>query len=206
MMIAVFGCNCLLLTITIIFLCNILWTVIAVIGQFGHCNQDLINLLLTGRATSNVMDGEVQLGDSGLTVKGVYQRSSIGYLSHLEAMRYCEVMYEERCIGCLHGISITVILMLCPACVATVLLHHLVLYPGLTPDVIVMQVGSYMKVPEHPIWVVGSSSHFSVLFSLDRYCNTNCLTSLSPWIRRDYKLIVCLGSSCEHETSAFFFV
>lgn len=65
----------------------------AVIGQFGHCNQDLINLLLTGRATSNVMDGEVQLGDSGLTVKGVYQRSTIGYLSHLEAMRYCEVLY-----------------------------------------------------------------------------------------------------------------
>ena len=32
-----------------------------VIGQFGHCNQDLINLLLTGRATSNVMDGQVCL-------------------------------------------------------------------------------------------------------------------------------------------------
>ena len=31
----------------------------AVIGQFGHCNQDLLNLLLTGRATSNVMDGQV---------------------------------------------------------------------------------------------------------------------------------------------------
>lgn len=29
------------------------------IGQFGHCNQDLLNLLLTGRATSNVMDGQV---------------------------------------------------------------------------------------------------------------------------------------------------
>ncbi len=31
-----------------------------------------------------------------------------------------------------------------------------------------MQVGSYLKVPQCPIWVVGSSSHFSVLFSLDR--------------------------------------
>jgi hypothetical protein len=62
-----------------------------VIGQFGHCNQELINLLLTGRATSNVIDGEMELGDSGLRLRGVYQRSSIGYLTQLEALRYCEV-------------------------------------------------------------------------------------------------------------------
>ena len=61
------------------------------IGQFGHCNQDLLNLLLTGRATSNVMDGEVPLGDSGLVVKGVSSQSRIGYLTHLEALRYCQV-------------------------------------------------------------------------------------------------------------------
>ena len=43
------------------------------IGQFGHCNQDLVNLLLTGRATSNVMDGEVPLGDSGnIIIKNYY--------------------------------------------------------------------------------------------------------------------------------------
>ena len=63
----------------------------AVIGQFGHCNQELINLLLTGRATSNVIDGEMQLGESGLRLRGVYKRNSIGYLSQLEALRYCEV-------------------------------------------------------------------------------------------------------------------
>lgn len=34
-----------------------------VIGQFGHCNQDVINLLLTGKATSNVFDGEMSLGN-----------------------------------------------------------------------------------------------------------------------------------------------
>ena len=28
------------------------------IGQFGHCSQELLNLLITGRATSNVFDGE----------------------------------------------------------------------------------------------------------------------------------------------------
>jgi hypothetical protein len=70
------------------YLCNI----VPVIGQFGHCNQDLVNLLLTGKATSNVMDGEVLLGDSGLSVKGIFNRSSTGYLSHLESLRYCQVL------------------------------------------------------------------------------------------------------------------
>jgi len=92
------------------------------IGQFGHCSQDLINLLLTGRGTSNVMDGQVELGDSGLCVRGLSSRSTIGYLSHLEALRYCEV-------------------------------------------------GSFFKVPRVPIWVVGSSSHFSVLFCTSRKVN-----------------------------------
>jgi len=34
---------------------------------------------------------QVALGDSGLVVKGVFQRVAVGYLSHLEALRYCEV-------------------------------------------------------------------------------------------------------------------
>lgn len=61
------------------------------IGQFGHCNQELINLLLTGYAVSNVFDGEMELGDSGMKVKGIKKRSLIGYLTHLEALRYCQV-------------------------------------------------------------------------------------------------------------------
>lgn len=40
-------------------------------GQFGHCSQELLNLLLTGHATSNVVDGSVPMGDTGLTLKGV---------------------------------------------------------------------------------------------------------------------------------------
>eukprot|EP01038_Epipyxis_sp_PR26KG_P006233 gene6233-8588_t len=92
------------------------------IGQFGHCNQDLINLLLVGRATSNVFDRDMPVGDSGLVIKGIYQRASIGYLTHLEALRYC-------------------------------------------------QVGGYLKVPLYPIWVIGSTSHFTVVFSLTESIN-----------------------------------
>lgn len=31
-----------------------------------------------------------------------------------------------------------------------------------------VQVGSYYKTPQDPVWVVGSSSHFTVLFGIDR--------------------------------------
>jgi hypothetical protein len=62
-----------------------------VIGQFGHCNQEVINLLLTGKATSNTFDGEIPLGEGSMFVKGVHSQSEIGYLSHMEALRYCQV-------------------------------------------------------------------------------------------------------------------
>lgn len=73
---------------------------IIVIGQFGHCNQELINLLLSGQATTNVFDGNKVLGDAGMTIHGVGHRCEIGYLTQLEALRYCEVnrlsiAYEE---------------------------------------------------------------------------------------------------------------
>jgi len=96
------------------------------IGRFGHCSQELVNLMLIGEATSNVFDGSRWLGDdpsSGLLVKGVDGDKvgvpNIGFLSELEPMRY-----------------------LC--------------------------VGSLYKNPEYPIWVLGSSTHYTVLFSIRR--------------------------------------
>jgi len=53
------------------------------------------------------------------SLRNCVSRSSVGYLTHLEALRYC-------------------------------------------------QVGNFLKVPAFPIWVLGSTSHFTVLFSLDR--------------------------------------
>lgn len=94
------------------------------IGQFGHCTQELINLLILGEAVSNVFDGDVPMDPTStdpdaLMLKGAHRRSEIGYLTQLEALRYC-------------------------------------------------QVGSYLKIPVYPIWVIGSQSHFTVFFSLDR--------------------------------------
>ena len=85
-------------------------------SQFGHCSQELINLILTGRATTNVFDHTVDM--SGLVIHGISKRPSIGYLTQLESLRYCSV-------------------------------------------------GTYYKTPIYPIWVIGSQSHFTVLFSQD---------------------------------------
>ena len=73
------------------------------IGRFGNGTQELINLLLlTGRATGDVFDGNKPLGDSGLVVKGVSRRPAIGYLTHLEALQLCQVgsYYKNPCCRC----------------------------------------------------------------------------------------------------------
>jgi len=86
-------------------------------GQFGHCTQELMNLLISGVAASQVHDGTVDMG-GGMHLRGVPRRPDVGFLTHLEALRYC-------------------------------------------------QVGSYYKKPELPIWILGSDSHYTVLFSRD---------------------------------------
>ncbi|ETK83377.1 hypothetical protein F441_11671 [Phytophthora nicotianae CJ01A1] len=108
-------------------------------GAFGHCTQELVNLLLTGQAVSNVFDGSVPMGDTGLSLHGVPYRARIGYLTQLEALRYC-------------------------------------------------QVGSYYKSPQFPVWVLGSSSHFSVGFALDvRVCEESASAQLFQQIQRVFK-------------------
>ncbi|KAL4100025.1 hypothetical protein PRIC1_007822 [Phytophthora ramorum] len=111
----------------------------ALTGAFGHCTQELLNLLLTGKAVSNVFDGSVPMGDSGLFLHGVPQRPRIGYLTQLEALRYC-------------------------------------------------QVGGHYKSPQFPVWVLGSSSHFSVGFALDaRVCDESGSVQLFQRVQRVFK-------------------
>uniref|UniRef100_A0A8C5QWL5 Ubiquitin carboxyl-terminal hydrolase MINDY n=1 Tax=Leptobrachium leishanense TaxID=445787 RepID=A0A8C5QWL5_9ANUR len=92
----------------------------SLIGAHAYCTQELVNLILGGRAVSNVFNDVMELdsGNGNVTVlKGIAQRSEIGFLSLFEHYSVC-------------------------------------------------QVGSYLKTPKYPIWVVCSESHFSVLFCL----------------------------------------
>lgn len=74
------------------------FTTTPLIGMFGHCSQELVNLFITGNAVSNVFDGVKVLddGDSGkgaesFSLKGIDKRSVLGYLTEHEALRYCKV-------------------------------------------------------------------------------------------------------------------
>jgi ubiquitin carboxyl-terminal hydrolase MINDY-3/4 len=84
----------------------------------GYCTQELVNLLLTGQAVSNVFDGCRSL-DGGTDLRGVGKRSRLGLLTLFEWYKYVEV-------------------------------------------------GTFLKEPEVPVWVVCSESHFTVLFGVDQ--------------------------------------
>ncbi|GFS27112.1 ubiquitin carboxyl-terminal hydrolase MINDY-3, partial [Elysia marginata] len=64
------------------------------IGSHGYCTQELVNLLLTGKAVSNVFNDTIQL-DTGTTgepviLKGVSGRTEIGFLSLFEHYKSCQ--------------------------------------------------------------------------------------------------------------------
>ena len=58
----------------------------SLIGRHGYCTQELVNLLLTGKATSNCFDGNKTVG--GVICKGITAKAEIGFLSHLECTFY----------------------------------------------------------------------------------------------------------------------
>ncbi|XP_025871852.1 ubiquitin carboxyl-terminal hydrolase MINDY-3 isoform X2 [Vulpes vulpes] len=57
---------------------------------YGHGSQSLINLLLTGHAVSNVWDGDREC--SGMKLLGIHEQASVGFLTLMEALRYCKDM------------------------------------------------------------------------------------------------------------------
>jgi len=88
------------------------------VGKFGYCTMEFMNLVLTGKAKSNVFDGDKDLseGNDIMILGGIAEQSEIGQLTLFET------------------------------------------YGG-------VEVGSHLKVPKLPIWVVCSESHFSTVFS-----------------------------------------
>ena len=47
-----------------------------------------MNLLITGKATSNVFDGIKTMDGTEFELKGVDKQTDVGYLTHLEALRF----------------------------------------------------------------------------------------------------------------------
>ncbi|XP_008825743.2 probable ubiquitin carboxyl-terminal hydrolase MINDY-4 isoform X2 [Nannospalax galili] len=64
------------------------------IGAHGYCTQELVNLLLTGKAVSNVFNDVVELdsGDGNITLlRGIEAQSDVGLLSLFEHYNVCQV-------------------------------------------------------------------------------------------------------------------
>ena len=59
-------------------------------GQHGYCTQDMVNLLMSGHATSNVFNDTMEL-DGEITLKGVTGRGDVGLLSLFEHYDSCQV-------------------------------------------------------------------------------------------------------------------
>ncbi|XP_036067368.1 probable ubiquitin carboxyl-terminal hydrolase MINDY-4 isoform X2 [Oryzias melastigma] len=63
------------------------------IGAHGYCTQELVSLLLCGRAVSNVFDDDMELdsGDGNITLlKGIKNRCDVGLLSLFEHYNICK--------------------------------------------------------------------------------------------------------------------
>lgn len=73
---------------------NIFW-LLKLLGFFWYlCSQELVNLLLCGRAVSNVFDNDVELdsGNGNITLlKGVKGHCDVGLLSLFEHYNICKV-------------------------------------------------------------------------------------------------------------------
>ncbi|XP_055364295.1 probable ubiquitin carboxyl-terminal hydrolase MINDY-4 isoform X2 [Betta splendens] len=66
----------------------------SLIGAHGYCTQELVNLLLCGRAVSNVFDNDMELdsGNGNMTLlKGIKSHCDIGLLSLFEHYNICKV-------------------------------------------------------------------------------------------------------------------
>ncbi|KAJ9528922.1 hypothetical protein QJQ45_000502 [Haematococcus lacustris] len=61
----------------------------ALMGMHGYCSAELVNLILTGQAVSNVFDGNQDL--DGSLLKGVTRRCRLGLLTLFEWYKYVEV-------------------------------------------------------------------------------------------------------------------
>ncbi|XP_017262508.1 probable ubiquitin carboxyl-terminal hydrolase MINDY-4 [Kryptolebias marmoratus] len=64
------------------------------IGAHGYCTQELVNLLLCGRAASNVFDNDMELdsGNGNITLlKGIKDPCEVGLLSLYEHYNICKV-------------------------------------------------------------------------------------------------------------------
>ncbi|CAB1097973.1 unnamed protein product [Ectocarpus sp. CCAP 1310/34] len=123
-------------------------------ASHGYASQELVNLLLVGRARSNVFDGCRVMGDEGGGSKAGAGGKK-GYEDRKRGQKQGHQKEEGEGGGgdrvVLTGVS------------ERGRVGFLTLFEAYKH----VEVGDRLKNPETPIWVVCSESHYSVLFSVD---------------------------------------
>lgn len=66
----------------------------SLIGKHSYCTQDMVNLLLNGKAISNLHDDDIDIG--GQILQGLKERSEIGQLSLFEYYNNIKVCVTYR--------------------------------------------------------------------------------------------------------------
>lgn len=59
-------------------------------NEHGYASQELLNIMLVGKAVSNVHDGDKDMGDDFI-LKGIPRQSDIGFLTFFEHFDYFTV-------------------------------------------------------------------------------------------------------------------
>ena len=62
----------------------------SLLTEHGYASQELINIILVGKASSNVFNGDKDMGDNFI-LKGIHKQSEIGFLTLFEAYGYFQV-------------------------------------------------------------------------------------------------------------------
>ncbi|XP_063839860.1 uncharacterized protein LOC135088776 isoform X4 [Scylla paramamosain] len=132
------------------------------INSHGYSSQEIVNLLLTGRAFTNTFNGEHKLGGNSpqqesVVLRGITQKAEIGLLSLFEHYD-CYKLKTTTNKNCFKNNNNN---------------NNSKESEGrrkrreVEEGEIRTKVGTHLKAPQYPIWVVCCESHYSCLFSRD---------------------------------------
>ncbi|KEG02584.1 conserved protein, unknown function [Plasmodium vinckei vinckei] len=138
------------------------------IGIYGHCSQELVNLLLTGRACSNVFDNNSIINtflNTDVDIVSMYENggSSSCNNSSFVGINNGNDSKNSQNMDIQNSSSFNK---------NNIILKGINKRPliGLLTDFEAFkycEVGNFYKYPIYPIWVISSSNHYTVLFSLN---------------------------------------
>ena len=72
---------------------------VPLIGAHGYCSQEMVNLLLTGRAVSNTFDGHITLSESGISrASDENYTTGLFYIVHEFCFLIIKILYKPSLI------------------------------------------------------------------------------------------------------------